>query len=136
MAAVYGNSHPEYAKYLYVMAPISLVVLNPLGFLCLEIADRRKANQRHSNAALPGAGAANAANAAAAAAAAVDGTKDPRTVSLTNKNRTQRANNFKVFFFFFYSIRHCDQKKNHELFSLVTLVPIAMSYLNLISIFF
>ena len=46
MAAVYGGSHPEYAKYLYVMAPISLVLLNPIGFLCLELGARRKENQR------------------------------------------------------------------------------------------
>lgn len=29
----------------YVMAPISLVLLNPLGFLFLEIGERRKNNQ-------------------------------------------------------------------------------------------
>ena len=68
VAAVYGNSHPEYAKYLviyseirvsrdvwcwyeifitqYVMAPISLVLLNPIAFLCLEIGERRRETQR------------------------------------------------------------------------------------------
>lgn len=46
VAAVYGSTHPEYAKYLYVMAPISLVLLNPLGFLFLELGERRKVAQR------------------------------------------------------------------------------------------
>nr|CAH0112507.1 unnamed protein product [Daphnia galeata] len=48
VAAVYGNSHPEYAKYLYVMAPISLVLLNPLGFLCMEVGERLKESRRNS----------------------------------------------------------------------------------------
>ena len=45
VVAVYGVSHPEYAKYLYVMAPISLVLLNPIGFLFLELGARRQKNQ-------------------------------------------------------------------------------------------
>ncbi|PBC32634.1 Integral membrane protein [Apis cerana cerana] len=35
--ALYGKTHPEYAAYLYLMAPISLVILNPIGFVLLEI---------------------------------------------------------------------------------------------------
>jgi hypothetical protein len=75
VAAVYGNSHPEYAKYLvkinhfnipffflfngkifffqYVMAPISLVLLNPLGFLCMEVGERLKESRRNSQQMLP-----------------------------------------------------------------------------------
>ena len=30
------------------MAPISLVLLNPLGFLCMEIGERKKENRRLS----------------------------------------------------------------------------------------
>ncbi|CAK9799087.1 Integral membrane protein GPR155 [Anthophora quadrimaculata] len=35
--ALYGKTHPEYAAYLYLMAPISLAILNPIGFVLLEI---------------------------------------------------------------------------------------------------
>ncbi|KOX79026.1 hypothetical protein WN51_10074 [Melipona quadrifasciata] len=35
--ALYGQTHPEYAAYLYLMAPISLAILNPIGFVLLEI---------------------------------------------------------------------------------------------------
>ena len=31
--AVYGKTHPNYVGYLYLMAPISLVILNPIGFV-------------------------------------------------------------------------------------------------------
>ncbi|XP_034949435.1 integral membrane protein GPR155 [Chelonus insularis] len=39
--ALYGDTHPEYAAYLYLMAPISLAILNPIGFVLLEIGKRR-----------------------------------------------------------------------------------------------
>ncbi|TGZ48314.1 Uncharacterized protein DBV15_08645 [Temnothorax longispinosus] len=39
--ALYGKTHPEYAAYLYLMAPISLAILNPIGFILLEINKRR-----------------------------------------------------------------------------------------------
>lgn len=35
--AVYKQSHPEYSRYIYLLAPISLVILNPIGFLLIEI---------------------------------------------------------------------------------------------------
>ncbi|CAG5127485.1 unnamed protein product, partial [Candidula unifasciata] len=35
--ALYGKTHPEYLKYLYLIAPISLVLLNPIGFTLMEI---------------------------------------------------------------------------------------------------
>lgn len=53
VAAVYGNSHPEYAKYLYVMAPISLVLLNPLGFLCMEVGERLRESRRLAQKIIP-----------------------------------------------------------------------------------
>ncbi|CAG0905840.1 unnamed protein product, partial [Darwinula stevensoni] len=37
VAALYKNVHPEYPSYLYLVAPISLVFLNPIGILFLEI---------------------------------------------------------------------------------------------------
>ncbi|CAI5472512.1 unnamed protein product [Closterium sp. Yama58-4] len=37
---IFGELHPEYIGYLYLVAPISLVFLNPLGFLLME-SDRK-----------------------------------------------------------------------------------------------
>lgn len=42
---MYGSTHPEYSLYLYLMAPISLVALNPIGFVFLEIAKRRERDE-------------------------------------------------------------------------------------------
>ncbi|XP_033763024.1 LOW QUALITY PROTEIN: integral membrane protein GPR155-like [Pecten maximus] len=39
--ALYEKSHPEYLKYIYLIAPISVVFLNPIGFVLLEIQKRR-----------------------------------------------------------------------------------------------
>lgn len=36
--ALYHDVHPEYASYLYLMAPISLAILNPIGLILMEIA--------------------------------------------------------------------------------------------------
>lgn len=41
VAALYSQSHPEYPSYLYLMAPISLVILNPIAFLFMELGKRR-----------------------------------------------------------------------------------------------
>ncbi|KAL0101575.1 hypothetical protein PUN28_019012 [Cardiocondyla obscurior] len=41
ICALYGKTHPEYTAYLYLMAPISLAILNPIGFILLEIGKRR-----------------------------------------------------------------------------------------------
>lgn len=38
--ALYKPTHPEYATYLYLMAPISLAILNPISFILMEIAKR------------------------------------------------------------------------------------------------
>ncbi|KAH8415724.1 hypothetical protein KR222_010760 [Zaprionus bogoriensis] len=35
--ALYKDVHPEYASYLYLMAPISLAILNPIGLVLMEI---------------------------------------------------------------------------------------------------
>jgi len=34
---IYKDVHPEYASYLYLMAPISLAILNPIGLVLMEI---------------------------------------------------------------------------------------------------
>lgn len=35
--ALYGSKHPDFVAYLYLLAPISLTILNPLGFVMMEI---------------------------------------------------------------------------------------------------
>ncbi|XP_053656255.1 lysosomal cholesterol signaling protein isoform X2 [Cherax quadricarinatus] len=45
IAALYGKTHPEFALYLYLVAPISLVLLNPIGFILMEVGKRRKHSQ-------------------------------------------------------------------------------------------
>ncbi|XP_041986213.1 integral membrane protein GPR155 [Aricia agestis] len=35
--AIYEKTHPEYALYLYLMAPISLAILNPVAFVIMEL---------------------------------------------------------------------------------------------------
>lgn len=37
VVALYGKSHPEYASYIYLLAPISLAILNPIGFVLMEV---------------------------------------------------------------------------------------------------
>ncbi|CAG9770867.1 unnamed protein product [Ceutorhynchus assimilis] len=41
VAALYKNTHPEYASYLYLVAPINLAVLNPVAFILMEIHKKR-----------------------------------------------------------------------------------------------
>ncbi|XP_070388334.1 lysosomal cholesterol signaling protein-like [Dermacentor albipictus] len=35
--SVFGRSHPEFAGYLYLVAPLSLVLFNPIGFFLAEL---------------------------------------------------------------------------------------------------
>ncbi|KAA0716107.1 Integral membrane protein GPR155 [Triplophysa tibetana] len=35
--ALYRNTHPEYLQYIYLVAPVSLMILNPLGFAFCEV---------------------------------------------------------------------------------------------------
>jgi len=35
--AIYGAKHPQYPMYLYLLAPVSLAFLNPIGFVLMEI---------------------------------------------------------------------------------------------------
>ncbi|XP_043238091.1 integral membrane protein GPR155-like isoform X2 [Amphibalanus amphitrite] len=41
--ALYAKTHPDYASYLYLAAPSSLMLLNPIGFLLLELQRARSA---------------------------------------------------------------------------------------------
>lgn len=43
--ALYHKAHPEYASYLYLMAPLSLAILNPIGYVFLELSSVRRTNQ-------------------------------------------------------------------------------------------
>ncbi|CAF0842616.1 unnamed protein product [Adineta ricciae] len=45
--AVYKQSHPEYSRYIYLIAPISLVLLNPIGFILIETQTRLDDQRRH-----------------------------------------------------------------------------------------
>ena len=33
LEAIYGSKHPEYPMYMYLLAPVSLAFLNPIGFV-------------------------------------------------------------------------------------------------------
>ncbi|XP_018330000.1 integral membrane protein GPR155 isoform X2 [Agrilus planipennis] len=41
IVALYKKTHPEFASYLYLMAPISLAILNPIAFILMEIGKRQ-----------------------------------------------------------------------------------------------
>ncbi|KAL1375313.1 hypothetical protein pipiens_004697 [Culex pipiens pipiens] len=39
VTALYSKIHPEYASYIYLLAPISLAFLNPIGYVLCEISN-------------------------------------------------------------------------------------------------
>ena len=41
LQAIYGSKHPEFPMYLYLLAPVSLAFLNPIGFILMEIGKMR-----------------------------------------------------------------------------------------------
>ncbi|XP_049873990.1 integral membrane protein GPR155 [Pectinophora gossypiella] len=47
--AIYEKTHPEYALYLYLMAPISLAILNPIAFVLMEVNKQKESCQAISN---------------------------------------------------------------------------------------
>lgn len=49
ITAVYQYTHPDYQRYLYLAAPISLVILNPIGFFLIEIQTRLDDQKKHPN---------------------------------------------------------------------------------------
>lgn len=51
--ALYEKSHPEYASYLYLMAPISLAILNPIGYVLLEISKMNETQSQSSTIVCP-----------------------------------------------------------------------------------
>lgn len=49
MQALYEKSHPQYLNYIYLIAPVSVVILNPIGFLLLETQKRRENGLQESH---------------------------------------------------------------------------------------
>ena len=47
--AIYGPNFPEYPMYLYLLAPVSLALLNPIGFVLMEIGKTQATPGRQSN---------------------------------------------------------------------------------------
>lgn len=45
--ALYGSTYPEYLQYIYLVAPVSLMLLNPIGFALCEVQKWRQTNQSH-----------------------------------------------------------------------------------------
>lgn len=45
VAALYAKTHPEYPSYLYLAAPVSLVILNPIAFVFMELGRPRDSSQ-------------------------------------------------------------------------------------------
>lgn len=45
MKAIYQEIHPEYVNYLYLMVPVSLIFLNPIGFILMEVSKRQNTMQ-------------------------------------------------------------------------------------------
>ena len=44
LKALYGQSHPEYPSYLYLLSPISLAILNPIGCILMEVDKVKSSN--------------------------------------------------------------------------------------------
>ncbi|XP_051998292.1 integral membrane protein GPR155 [Xyrauchen texanus] len=49
--ALYRNTHPEYLQYIYLVAPVSLMILNPLGFAFCEV-QRWRTGEPHQHSKL------------------------------------------------------------------------------------
>lgn len=54
--SLYADTHPEYLKYIYLIAPISVIVLNPIGFVLLEIQNHREREAENASAEIKGQG--------------------------------------------------------------------------------
>lgn len=45
--ALYRSTYPEYLQYIYLVAPVSLMILNPIGFALCEVQKWRQASHPH-----------------------------------------------------------------------------------------
>ncbi|XP_070697315.1 lysosomal cholesterol signaling protein isoform X2 [Pempheris klunzingeri] len=53
--ALYRSTYPEYLQYIYLVAPVSLMLLNPIGFALCEVQRWRQASHsQHSTLAIVG----------------------------------------------------------------------------------
>uniref|UniRef100_A0A4Y0BIG8 DEP domain-containing protein n=1 Tax=Anopheles funestus TaxID=62324 RepID=A0A4Y0BIG8_ANOFN len=48
VSALYSKIHPEYASYIYLLAPISLAILNPIGYVLMEISKIKDKNAENN----------------------------------------------------------------------------------------
>lgn len=46
--ALYSKTHPEYGAYIYLMAPISLAILNPIAYVMMEITNLQNKNKEQA----------------------------------------------------------------------------------------
>ncbi|XP_059214990.1 integral membrane protein GPR155 isoform X2 [Centropristis striata] len=46
--ALYRSTYPEYLQYIYLVAPVSLMLLNPIGFALCEVQRWRQCSHSHS----------------------------------------------------------------------------------------
>lgn len=53
VTALYNNIHPEFPAYIYLMAPISLAILNPIGYVMMEITNLQIRNNEQTPAQSP-----------------------------------------------------------------------------------
>ncbi|CAF4073383.1 unnamed protein product [Rotaria sordida] len=47
--SIYKETHPDFGRYVYLIAPIQLVILNPIGFFLIEIQKRLDDQRKHRN---------------------------------------------------------------------------------------
>ncbi|KAG5684024.1 hypothetical protein PVAND_013277 [Polypedilum vanderplanki] len=45
VGALYAQNHPEYLAYIYLMAPISLAILNPIAYILMDIQNLRNKDE-------------------------------------------------------------------------------------------
>lgn len=56
ISSLYAKTHPNFANYLYVLAPIQLIILNPVGIFMMEIykaGSRQSSSGRSPNLIIP-----------------------------------------------------------------------------------
>jgi predicted permease len=49
VSALYSQVHPEYSSYIYLMAPISLAILNPIAYVLMEISNLQLRNKEQNS---------------------------------------------------------------------------------------
>lgn len=54
--ALYRSTYPEYLQYIYLVAPVSLMLLNPIGFALCEVQKWRQTSHQSQHRTLDIAG--------------------------------------------------------------------------------